>query len=55
MASLGKSAWLIDDSPHNVEEVRKHGGNALLFPAPWNSAKDIPVDDFLQQLKDLEL
>lgn len=29
---------LIDDSDANVNDFRKAGGQALLFPRPWNSA-----------------
>ena len=28
---------LIDDSDHNVEQFRAHGGQAILFPQIWNS------------------
>jgi hypothetical protein len=28
---------LIDDSDDNVTEFRRHGGQALLLPRPWNS------------------
>jgi len=28
---------LIDDSDENVEMFRKHGGEAVLFPRPWNT------------------
>lgn len=31
---------LIDDSPKNVEKFREHGGNALLFPQPWNGGDE---------------
>ena len=27
---------LIDDSDENVEKFRRFGGNAILFPRPWN-------------------
>lgn len=30
-------ALLIDDNDQNVEEFRKAGGNAILFPQRWNS------------------
>lgn len=43
---------LIDDMPINVEAVRHAGGRAIYFPAPWNENRDIPVKDFLEQLRD---
>ena len=32
---------LIDDSDANCEKFRKHGGNAILFPRPWNENRGI--------------
>ena len=32
---------LIDDSDTNVEKFRKAGGNAILYPQPWNKNKDL--------------
>lgn len=34
MAKAGLT--LIDDNPKNVEKFKEHGGNAILFPQPWN-------------------
>ena len=31
--------YLIDDSDKNVAKFRKYGGNAFLFPQPWNAMK----------------
>ncbi len=35
-----KDAILIDDSTKNVESFRLAGGDAILFPQPWNKAYD---------------
>jgi hypothetical protein len=32
----GPNRLLIDDGDHNVDPWRKHGGQAILFPQPWN-------------------
>lgn len=45
---------LVDDSPANVADVLNNGGNALLFPAPWNSARDLPVFQLLNSLMQKE-
>jgi hypothetical protein len=39
VASPGKV--LVDDSEFHIEAWKKHGGIGILFPAPWNSLKDI--------------
>jgi hypothetical protein len=31
---------LIDDSDGNVKKFREHNGHAVLFPQPWNGARD---------------
>ena len=36
----GPSKCLIDDSDKNVELFREHGGQAILFPQPWNANRD---------------
>ena len=41
---------LIDDAPVNVEAVRKAGGRALYFPAPWNENRDMGYDGFFDLL-----
>ncbi|MEQ9070708.1 MAG: hypothetical protein RLO18_28485, partial [Gimesia chilikensis] len=28
---------LIDDQHKNIDQFREHGGQAILFPQPWNS------------------
>ena len=44
VAELG--GLLIDDAPINVEAVRKAGGRALYFPAPWNENRGMGYDEF---------
>lgn len=49
---------LIDDKNENVEEFRKAGGNAILFPQRWNNrhklaAKREPVTMVLKELQAL--
>jgi len=34
-------ALLIDDSDTNVKKFREAGGNAILFPQPWNKNADL--------------
>ena len=41
---------LIDDAPINVEAVRKAGGRALYFPAPWNGNRNMGYDEFFTLL-----
>ena len=50
LASLGDNAVLIDDSPLNTADAQKQGCRAMLFPAPWNENRDMPIDDFLNEL-----
>ena len=38
---------LIDDKPENVELFVEAGGNAILYPAPWNSNRDINGNDIV--------
>lgn len=35
-------ALLIDDSQRNVKKFITHGGQAILFPRPWNSLWQVP-------------
>lgn len=62
-AKMGDEKWLlaapgrclIDDSDENVNEFRAAGGDAILFPQPWNSGTsngDL-VDHVSKQLRDL--
>lgn len=46
-------AVLIDDREESVETFREHGGEAVLFPQPWNSlgAMADPVNHVRQQLE----
>ena len=50
LASLGTDAVLIDDSPLNTADAQKKGCRAMLFPAPWNENRNMPIDDFLNEL-----
>lgn len=45
------NALLIDDHQKMVDNFIKHGGNALLFPQPWNSASE-SIEDFLTKLSE---
>lgn len=48
---------LIDDSNSNVDSFRKSGGNAILFPQPWNTrhaeANEDRIAVVLSELKEL--
>jgi hypothetical protein len=33
-------ALLVDDAQHNCDDFRAHGGQAFLWPAPWNSKRE---------------
>ncbi len=54
LASLGANAVLIDDSPLNTADAEKYGCRAMLFPAPWNENRNMPVEDFLNELLKLK-
>ena len=54
LAALGSRAVLIDDSPLNAADALEHGGRALLFPAPWNQNRGLPIADFLDGLVKLK-
>lgn len=48
---------LIDDAPEKVEEFKNAGGEAILFPAPYNENRDLVdfrVDYVVDQLRQLE-
>lgn len=47
-------ALLIDDSPHNVNAFRDAGGQAILFPKPWNT-ESIETQKLAQRYADLGL
>jgi len=40
----GCGAILIDDGDHNHEAFLEHGGESILFPQPWNQARQIRQD-----------
>ena len=42
--NAGSGAILIDDSDSNVEKYRYCGGEAILFPQPWNKARRFTGD-----------
>ena len=50
LLSLGANAALIDDSPLNTADAEKNGCRTMLFPAPWNENRNMPVEDFLNEL-----
>ena len=35
---------LLDDNDGNVQKFRQHGGDGVLFPQPWNAARDSTLD-----------
>lgn len=39
--AAGQGFVLIDDNEPNVEAFRRAGGWAILYPAPWNSRRDL--------------
>lgn len=58
-----EGALLIDDSDKNCELFREHGGQAVLFPQPWNAKRDhhmidpdrsLTLDAIRQTLTDLK-
>jgi len=38
---------LVDDADHNVRDFRKHGGQAILVPRPWNTNYDLAHETML--------
>ena len=54
LSSLGDNAVLIDDSPLNIADAEKYGCRTMLFPAPWNENRNMPVEDFLNELMKLK-
>jgi len=50
LLSLGGTPVLIDDSPLNIADARKCGCRTMTFPAPWNENRNVPVNDFLNEL-----
>ncbi len=41
---------LVDDSPANIASANESGSEAILFPAPWNPARRVPVSHILNSL-----
>ena len=41
---------LVDDNESHVREARAQGIEAILFPRPWNAARDDSVDSVLSRL-----
>jgi 5'(3')-deoxyribonucleotidase len=48
----GPGRTLIDDHPENCEKFIEYGGNAILFPRPWN-ANNNPVKDWREAIKQI--
>jgi hypothetical protein len=46
---------LVDDNEDNIEEAKSVGVQGLLFPRPWNSEKNKPVESVLTSLSSLQL
>jgi len=49
-AALALGGILVDDNPVLVEQTLTDGGEAILFPAPWNSNNSLGIEQFLDQL-----
>jgi 5'(3')-deoxyribonucleotidase len=47
-----KDAILIDDCDLNVQKFTTHGGNAVLFPRPWNSKHELQYSYVIERLKE---
>ncbi len=41
---------LVDDNENNVQEARSLGRQAVLFPRPWNTARDQSIEEVLSNL-----
>lgn len=46
---------LVDDNEDNIEGAQSAGIKGLLFPRPWNSGKNKPVESVLASLSSLQL
>lgn len=50
----GPGMLLIDDSDANCCKFREHGGEAILFPRPWNENRSLSDDPMLYVLDELQ-
>jgi len=49
MAAPGRI--LIDDGQHNIDAWKAAGGQAILFPQPWNNGPSVPPEDMVEYIK----
>jgi hypothetical protein len=53
-ACAHRNAILIDDRPENCDTFKRHGGHAVLFPAPWNDHRgQLPLNYTIDALERL--
>jgi len=50
LARLGGADLFVDDCEQNVEDARRNGVEAILFPRPWNSNRGMNLPEFLEVL-----